>query len=44
MAHRMKKETHDIPEWAIYWLAYGECDGSLCKFITVKRRKFTYFI
>ena len=27
MAHRMKKETHDIPEWAIYWLAYGECDG-----------------
>ena len=23
----MKKETHDIPEWAIYWLAYGECDG-----------------
>ena len=27
MAHRMKMETHDIPEWAIYYLAYGECDG-----------------
>ena len=27
MAHKMKKETHDIPEWAIYYLAYGECDG-----------------
>ena len=27
MAHRMTKETHDIPEWAIYYLAYGECDG-----------------
>ena len=23
----MKKETHDIPEWAIYYLEYGECDG-----------------
>ena len=23
----MKMETHDIPEWAIYYLAYGECDG-----------------
>ena len=27
MAHRMKRETHDIPEWAIYFLEYGECDG-----------------
>ena len=27
MAHRMKMETHDIPEWVIYYLAYGECDG-----------------
>ena len=27
MSHRMKMETHDIPEWAIYYLAYGECDG-----------------
>ena len=27
MAHKMKTETHDIPEWAIYYLAYGECDG-----------------
>ena len=27
MAHRMKMETHDIPEWAIYYLAYGEGDG-----------------
>ena len=23
----MKRETHDIPEWAIYFLEYGECDG-----------------
>ena len=22
----MKMETHDIPEWAIYFLAYGESD------------------
>ena len=27
MAHRMKKETLDIPEWALYYLAYNESDG-----------------
>ena len=27
MTHRMKKETLDIPEWALYYLAYNESDG-----------------
>lgn len=27
MAHRMKKETLDIPEWALYYLANNESDG-----------------